>query len=112
MAIAAGRRLADRLYGELPDAKADYAFVPSVIFSHPPIATVGLAEEDAIKEYGKEDIKVQQILSPKPLWLLYRRTSCNSLETRGLSQSRKLSLLLSSSLHLFLRLLHFATGAL
>ncbi|CDJ57627.1 glutathione reductase, putative [Eimeria maxima] len=56
MAIAAGRRLADRLYGEKMHARADYNFVPSVIFSHPPIATVGLTEEQAVNQYGKEDI--------------------------------------------------------
>jgi glutathione reductase (NADPH) len=29
-AIAAGRRLADRLFGNLPESKADYDFVPTV----------------------------------------------------------------------------------
>ncbi|KAL8451888.1 hypothetical protein Emed_001768 [Eimeria media] len=62
MAIAAGRRLADRLYGQLEGAKADYRFVPSVIFAHPPIATVGLTEQQAIEQYGEDAIKVQ----PKP----------------------------------------------
>ncbi|CDJ48922.1 glutathione reductase, putative [Eimeria brunetti] len=60
MAIAAGRRLADRLYGQLPHAKADYNLVPSVIFSHPPIAAVGLTEEQAVQQYGKEDIQSEK----------------------------------------------------
>jgi glutathione reductase (NADPH) len=47
MAIAAGRRLADRLFGSQPDACADYNMVPTVVFSHPPIGTVGLSEEEA-----------------------------------------------------------------
>ena len=64
MAIAAGRRLADRLYGQLPHAKADYDFVPSVIFAHPPIASVGLSEDQAVQQYGREDLKVP--LNPKP----------------------------------------------
>jgi glutathione reductase (NADPH) len=49
MAIAAGRRLADRLFGGMPDAKADYHTVPTVVFSHPPIGTVGLTQDEAIK---------------------------------------------------------------
>jgi len=55
MAIAAGRKLADRLFGDMPDAKADYENVPTVIFSHPPIGTVGLSEQQAKKKiWGKK----------------------------------------------------------
>jgi glutathione reductase (NADPH) len=57
MAIAAGRRLADRMFGGMHDAKADYENVPTVIFSHPPIATVGFTEAEGIEAYGKENIK-------------------------------------------------------
>ena len=42
VAIAAGRRLADRLFGGQPDAQLDYRLIPTVVFSHPPIGTVGL----------------------------------------------------------------------
>ena len=58
MAIAAGRRLADRLFGSVPDAKADYDDVPTVVFSHPPIGTVGLTEQQAKEEYGESNVKV------------------------------------------------------
>lgn len=58
MAIAAGRRLADRLFGNMPNAKADYNNVPTVVFSHPPIATVGLTEEEAVQRYGSEGLKI------------------------------------------------------
>jgi len=58
MAIAAGRRLADRLFLNMKDAKADYSDVPTVVFSHPPIGTVGLTEEKAATKYGSENIKV------------------------------------------------------
>jgi len=58
MAIAAGRRLADRLFGNIPDAKADYDNVPTVVFSHPTIGTCGLSEPDARAKYGHEQIKI------------------------------------------------------
>lgn len=52
VAIAAGRKLADRLFGGKDDAKLDYRDVPTVVFSHPPIGTVGLTEEEAKEIYG------------------------------------------------------------
>ena len=60
MAIATGRRLADRLFGppEWKDAKVSYETVPTVVFSHPPIGTIGLTETEAINKYGEENIKV------------------------------------------------------
>ena len=57
VAIAAGRRLSDRLFGGTPDAKLDYADIPSVVFSHPPIGSVGLSELDARQLYG-DSVKV------------------------------------------------------
>lgn len=57
VAIAAGRRLADRLFGGQPQAKLSYDLIPSVIFSHPPIGTVGLTEEEAHKRYHGQTIK-------------------------------------------------------
>ena len=52
VAIAAGRRLADRLFGGEPARHLDYHMVPTVVFSHPPIGTVGLSEEDAREAFG------------------------------------------------------------
>lgn len=52
VAIAAGRRLADRLYGGMEGRHLDYTLIPTVIFSHPPIGTVGLSEAAARAEYG------------------------------------------------------------
>jgi len=57
-AIAGGRRLADRLFNKMPKAQADYTDVPTVVFSHPPIGTVGLSEDAAIAKYGADKIKV------------------------------------------------------
>ena len=52
VAIAAGRRLADRLYGGMDGRHLDYDLIPTVIFSHPPIGTVGMSEAAARAEYG------------------------------------------------------------
>ena len=52
VAIAAARRLMDRLFGGRTGAKLDYDNVPSVVFSHPPLGTVGLSEERARAQYG------------------------------------------------------------
>jgi glutathione reductase (NADPH) len=60
VAIAAGRRLADRLFGGQPNAKLDYENVPTVVFSHPPIGTVGMTEQRARAFYGTGDVKVYQ----------------------------------------------------
>ncbi len=51
VAIAAGRKLAERLFNNRPDSKMDYENIPSVVFSHPPIATVGLTEQQAQQKY-------------------------------------------------------------
>ena len=59
VAIAAGRRLADRLYGGMDGRHLDYRCIPTVVFSHPPIGTVGLTENEARAEYG-DDVKVYQ----------------------------------------------------
>ena len=76
VAIAAGRRLSNRLYGGVEGDKLDYNLVPTVVFSHPTIGTVGLVrrhsipphclandnaqqtEAAAIAKYGESDIKV------------------------------------------------------
>jgi glutathione reductase (NADPH) len=52
VAIAAGRRLGDRLFGGQPDRHLSYADIPTVLFTHPPIGTVGLTEPEARGKYG------------------------------------------------------------
>lgn len=62
VAIAAGRRLAQRLFGpaEFSDRKLDYSNIPSVVFSHPEVGSIGLTEPQAAEKYGKDNIKVYQ----------------------------------------------------
>jgi glutathione reductase (NADPH) len=52
VAIAAGRRLSDRLFNHQPDRKLDYENIPTVMFSHPPIGTIGLTEQEAREQHG------------------------------------------------------------
>lgn len=60
VAIAAGRKLAHRLYGgaEFKDLKLDYSNIPSVVFAHPEVGAVGLTEPQAVEKYGKENLKI------------------------------------------------------
>ncbi|MGR5147610.1 glutathione-disulfide reductase [Photobacterium alginatilyticum] len=60
VAVKAGRQLSERLFNGKTDAKMDYKLVPTVVFSHPPIGTIGLTEQEAIAEYGEENVKVYQ----------------------------------------------------
>lgn len=59
VAVASGRRLSERLFNNKPNEHLDYNLIPTVIFSHPPIGTVGLSEEDAKAQYG-DSVKVYQ----------------------------------------------------
>ncbi|MDI9818613.1 MULTISPECIES: glutathione-disulfide reductase [unclassified Legionella] len=58
VAIAAGRKLSDRLFGGQKEAHLNYENICSVVFSHPPIGSVGLSEEEAIAKFGNEQIKI------------------------------------------------------
>lgn len=59
VAIAAGRRLSDRLFGGMSDRHLSYENIPTVIFTHPPIGTVGLSEIEAHARYG-DAVRVYQ----------------------------------------------------
>ncbi len=58
VAVAAGRRLSERLFNNRPTEHLDYNLVPTVVFSHPPIGTIGLTEPKAVEQYGAENVKV------------------------------------------------------
>lgn len=51
VAVAAGRQLAKRLFGNQPESRLDYELIPSVVFSHPPVATMGLTEAQAVQQH-------------------------------------------------------------
>jgi glutathione reductase (NADPH) len=52
VAIAAGRRLSDRVFGNKTDRRLEYSMIPTVVFTHPPIGTVGASEAEARAQYG------------------------------------------------------------
>jgi glutathione reductase (NADPH) len=60
VAIAAARKLAARLFGpeQFRTAKLDYANVPSVVFAHPEVGSIGLTEPQAVEKYGRENLKI------------------------------------------------------
>uniref|UniRef100_A0A4X1VTC2 Glutathione reductase, mitochondrial n=1 Tax=Sus scrofa TaxID=9823 RepID=A0A4X1VTC2_PIG len=77
VAIAAGRKLAHRLFECKEDSKLDYDNIPTVVFSHPPIGTVGLTEDEAICKYGKENVKIYSTtFTPMYHAVTKRKTKC------------------------------------
>jgi glutathione reductase (NADPH) len=60
VAINAGRRLSNRLFGpeKFKNDKLDYDNIPTVVFSHPPCGTVGLTEPEARAKYGDDKVKI------------------------------------------------------
>ena len=58
VAIRAGRQVAEYLFNDAKTSAIDYTNIPTVVFSHPAIGTIGLTEKEAIEAYGEKDIKV------------------------------------------------------
>ncbi|HEY5716768.1 MAG TPA: glutathione-disulfide reductase [Psychromonas sp.] len=58
VAVKAGRQLSERLFNGQLDAHLDADLVPTVVFSHPPIGTIGLTELEAEEKYGRSNLKV------------------------------------------------------
>ena len=54
VAIAAGRILSDRLFSDKEKEWLEYKNIPTVIFAHPPVGTVGMSEEEARVVYGNK----------------------------------------------------------
>lgn len=60
VAVAAGRHLSERLFNNKPASHLNYNNIPTVVFSHPPIGTVGMTEAQAIDQFGKDHVKIYQ----------------------------------------------------
>ncbi|MBT8099303.1 MAG: FAD-dependent oxidoreductase, partial [Gammaproteobacteria bacterium] len=84
VAIAAGRRLADRLYGGMDGRHLDYSLIPTVIFSHPTMGTVGMTESQAREKFGDE-VKVYSTSFTAMFYALgdRKQRSCMKLITAG-----------------------------
>lgn len=73
VAVAAGRRLADRLFGGQPESRLDYENIPSVVFAEPPLAMVGLTEAQA-REFHGDQVRVYRTrFTPLPLAVAGRK---------------------------------------
>ncbi|KAM3085414.1 Glutathione reductase [Clarireedia jacksonii] len=60
VAIAAGRQLSNRLFGpsQFAQSALSYSLVPTVVFAHPEVGTIGITEPEAIAKFGEGNIKV------------------------------------------------------
>ena len=58
VAIREGQAFADTVFGDGPPVAVDHGCIPSAVFSHPPIASVGLSESEASTTIG--EIKIYQ----------------------------------------------------
>ena len=76
VAIAAGRRMGDRLYGGKPERKMTYDHIATVMFTHPPIGTIGMSEEKAREAYGDAVKTYQTSFVP-----LYHQMTGNKVKT-------------------------------
>jgi glutathione reductase (NADPH) len=89
VAIAAGRKLASRIFAGAK-ATMDYAYVPTVVFSHPPIGTVGLSEADAIAKYGKANLTTYKSQFRSMLYGLSQQAPLSSMKLITLKKNKKI----------------------
>ncbi|MCK5640062.1 MAG: glutathione-disulfide reductase [Gammaproteobacteria bacterium] len=79
VAIAAARRLGDRLFNGQSERRLDYENIPSVVFSHPPIATVGLSEGQAREIHG-DTVKIYQTRFTPMYYSMTRHKSSTAMK--------------------------------
>ncbi|MHB8455341.1 MAG: glutathione-disulfide reductase [Acidiferrobacterales bacterium] len=90
VAIAAGRHLADRLFGGKPEARLDYDNIPTVVFSHPPIGTVGATEEDARERFGEKAVKIYQTRFTNLQYAITRRRPATVMKLVTVGDNEKI----------------------
>lgn len=83
VAVAAGRRLSERLFNNKPDEHLNYDNVATVVFSHPPIGTVGLTEQAAREQYHEVKVYTSQFTAMYSALTSHRQPSRMKLVTAG-----------------------------
>ncbi|KAI7857478.1 glutathione-disulfide reductase [Circinella umbellata] len=78
VAIAAGRRLADRLFG-VTNAFLEYENIPTVLFGHPTAGAIGLTEEQAREKHGNQ-VKVYNTKFTNLYYALLERKQANAFK--------------------------------
>lgn len=58
VAIRAGRQVSEYLFNGAATGGIDYSLIPTVVFSHPPMGTIGYSQVAAEQKFGAENIKV------------------------------------------------------
>ncbi|KAL1418948.1 hypothetical protein MTO96_005489 [Rhipicephalus appendiculatus] len=80
VAIAAGRCLSERLFNNKPDCKLVYENIPTVIFSHPPIGTIGMTLAQAEAKYGAQEIRTyRSTFTPMYYSMTERKSKCSMM---------------------------------
>jgi glutathione reductase (NADPH) len=88
VAVATGRKLASRIFAHSKEIM-HYEYIPTVIFSHPPIGTVGLSEADAIAKHGKSNIVIYTSKFRSMLYGLARDVPSSYMKLITLKKSKK-----------------------
>lgn len=83
VAIAAGRRLSDRLYNSMKNRHLNYKNIPTVVFSHPPIGTIGFTEDEANKRFDKVKIYKSEFTPMADALLNHKTTTALKLVCVG-----------------------------
>ncbi len=83
VAIAAGRRLSDRLYNNMTNRHLDYNNIATVVFSHPPIGTIGLTEDEANQQFDNVKIYKSEFTPMADALLDHKTTTALKLVCAG-----------------------------
>ena len=86
VAIAAGRRLSDRLYNGMTNRHLNYNNIPTVVFSHPPIGTIGLTEDQANEKFDQVKIYKSEFTPMADALLSHKTTTALKLVCAGANE--------------------------
>jgi glutathione reductase (NADPH) len=86
VAIAAGRRLSDRLYNNMPKRHLDYNNIATVVFTHPPIGTIGLTEAQAKEKFDTVKIYQSEFTPMADALLSHKTTTALKLVCVGVEE--------------------------